>query len=112
MSKRIVWTMAQRPFVMGGDVNYPITTKVEVIEEKAVGKGFKAFAFKTAKGTLRIAESITGAIVGDNFKDVRKDISAGSKAVISRQIAEGKEILKSTSRKDLSNKKFFEIYKY
>lgn len=104
--------MANRPFVMGGDVHYPITTKVEVIEEKPVGKGFKAFSFQTAKGTLRIAESITGAIVGDSFSTVTKDISEGSKAVMNRQIEDAKRILKSTSREDLSNKKFFEMYKY
>ena len=80
--KRTIWTMGYFPFTMGGRVNAPMLTEVDVIEEKSVGKGIKAFSWKTPKGSIRISESETGAIVGDSFEDVKNDIKETTRSVM------------------------------
>lgn len=97
---------------MGGSVERPIVTEVEIIEEKNIGKGLKGFSFKTPKGSLKICESITGAIVGDTFAEVKKDIKAASIITIRKQIEDAKETLKSGSRQNMTNERFFTFYKY
>jgi len=104
--------MGYFPFTMGGNVNQPIVTEIEYIEEKKIGKGLKAFSFKTPKGNLKIAESITGAIVGDSFKEVIADVKSATKKMMIGQIEEGKKMFSSGSVKNYSKDKFFEIYKY
>lgn len=111
MGKRKIWTMGYFPMTMGGSVHQPIVTEIEPIEEKKIGKGLKAFSFKTPKGNLRIAESITGAIVGDSFKEVIADVKVASKKVMMEQIENGKKMLSSGSVKHYSNQKFFQLYK-
>ncbi len=103
--------MGYFPFTVGGNVHQPMTTEIEALEEKSIGKGFKAFSFKTPKGTLRIAESITGAIISDSFKEAKKDVKDGSKKVINKQIEDAQAQL-SRGAKHLSNKKFFQLYNY
>lgn len=76
MGKRTIWTMIHSAFQMGGVSYHPIKTEVEIIEEKTIGKGVKAFSFKTPRGTIRIAESLTGAIVSNSFEDARKDVKS------------------------------------
>jgi hypothetical protein len=110
--QRTVWTIACRPFTMGGVCNYPITTEVKIIEERAIGKGYKAFSFKTPKGTLRIAESTTGGIVADTFDELIKDVKAATKSDIQDQIKAARETLKSPDCKKLSNEEFFQLYRY
>lgn len=110
--KRQIWTMKYSPFIMGGSANHPIITEVGYIEEKKIGKGMKAFSFKTPKGTLKIAESITGAIVGDSFKEVIADVKSASKKVLMEQIEDGKKLLSSGCSRHYSNDEFFQVYKY
>lgn len=112
MKKRQIWTMGYFPFTVGGNVHQPMVTEIEPIEEKTIGKGLKAFSFKTPKGTIRIAESITGAIVGNSFKEVKADVKESSKKFMMEQINEGKEMLKSGSVKHYSAEEFFNIYKF
>jgi hypothetical protein len=109
---RRIWTLSYFPFTMGGNVNRPIITEVPIIEEKEIGKGFKAFSFMTPKGTIRIAESITGAIVGDSFEQVMKDISAASLEVCKKQIEEAYATLAKGNSLFYSNGDFFRYYKY
>jgi hypothetical protein len=111
MKKRIIWTWAYFPFQMGGQVTRPMLTEVEAIEEKSIGKGYKGFSFKTPKG-IKIAESITGAIVGDSFEQVRKDIAEGDDGVIKKQISEAKKELEKGNGKRLSKAEFFRTYKF
>lgn len=103
--------MGYFPFIMGGSVHQPIITEIDPIEEKKIGKGFSAFSFKTPKGTIKIAESITGAIVGDSFKEVIADVKAATKKVMMEQIKEAKKTL-AGSCKHFTNEKFFQMYKY
>lgn len=110
--KRQVWTMGYFPFTVGGSVHQPIITEVEVIEEKRIGKGFKAFSFKTPTGTTRIAESVTGAIVAASFDEVIRDVAQSKKVVILEQIAESAKMLQSGTVKHYAPKEFFKLYKH
>lgn len=112
MKKRQIWTMGYFPLTIGGNVNQPIITEIGYIEEKNIGKGLRAFSFKTTKGNLKIAESITGAIVGDSFKEVIADVKSATKKMMMNQIEEGKKMLESGSVKHYSPEEFFKIYKY
>ena len=110
--KRQIWTMGYFPFTRGGRVNAPMITEIEMIEEKKVGKGIKAFSWKTLKGSIRISESETGAIVGNSFEDVINDIKEAKPSVIKEQMRDAKEILSSGCSKYMSNEEFFNLYKY
>lgn len=84
--KRKVWTWGYFPDPITNQMcNYPITTMVKVKEEQEIGKGYKAFSFEVPFGIL-IAESVTGAIVGDNWNDVKNEIKKTSIATIRNQI--------------------------
>lgn len=104
--------MGYFPMIMGGNVNQPMITEIKPIEEKSIGKGFKAFSFKTPNGSLRIAESITGAIVGNSFEKVIEDVKQTTKKIMMEQINEGKKLLGSGSTKHYSEEEFFKLYKY
>jgi hypothetical protein len=108
--KQVVWTHAYQPFAMGGDVHQPIKTEVDAIEVKSIGKGFHGVSFKTPKGTIRIAEKVSGAIVGDTFEEVRKDIAEGDVKIMKKQVHEGLEM--RNKARMLSNQEFFELYRY
>ena len=83
--KRQVWTWGLFSAENKVMCNFPITTKVDVIEEQEIGKGYKAFSFKTPKGIL-IAEFIIGAIIGEDWNEVKADIIHTPKSVIKKQI--------------------------
>lgn len=110
MKTRTIWTMLYNPFVMGGDVNTPIATEIGYQEEKDIGKGLKAFSFYTPKGVLRIAESATGAIVGDSFESVKADIKSSSIRIIRKQIKLAK--VQASNAHKLSKEEFFKLYKH
>ncbi len=110
MKKRKIWTYGYSPFTMGGNVNRPIMTEIGYIEEKSIGKGLLAFSFKTPKGTIRIAESETGAIVGESFEEVKKDIMAADKKVIVKQIEDAKKTIEGIPVMDKNE--FFQMYKH
>lgn len=109
---RQIWTTEYTPMIMGGSCDHVITTEIGVIEEKAVGKGLRAFSFMTPKGTLRIAESISGAIVGNSFKEVMADIKGTTKKICMQQIGEGQVLLARSSTQHLTKEVFFQHYKY
>lgn len=96
---------------MGGQVHTPIITEVEPIEERPIGKGMKAFSFKTPKGSLRVAESETGAIVGDTFEEVIADVKTASKGMLQDQIADARATIAGEC-KNLTNEEFFNLYNY
>lgn len=111
MKNKQIWTMAYFPMTMGGSVWRPMVTKIEPIEERSIGKGMKAFSFKTPNGTLRIAENVTGAIVGDSFEEVTKDVREASKDALSKQIKDANELL-SKSCTHVDTDEFFKKYNY
>lgn len=108
--KRTIWTIGYMPFLLGGNVMPPIVTEVGYIEEKNIGKGFKAFSFQTPTGSIRIAESVTGAIIGSSFEEVMADVKNASKKFMKKQIEEAKKTV-ATYPKHLTPEQFFKMYR-
>lgn len=104
-----VWTHAYRPFIMGGNTNRPVATCVEVIEEKQTGK-ITLFSFKTPKGAIRVAEKLTGAIVGDSIESVEKDLLNSDPKLIEDQLQQAK--LYSEQAETLDSEAFFSLYRF
>jgi len=67
---------------MGGDVNAPIATKLEVGEPFDLGGGFEGYLVVSPAGKTHVVESETGAFVGTSIDDVKADIAAGDPAII------------------------------
>jgi hypothetical protein len=107
--KRIVWTMNYRPFIMGGNVHSPITTEIDLIEEREI-KGIPFFTWKTPKGSVKLSEGITGAIVADGFDGLLGAISGCSKQFLKDQLQEGIAMFEHPIA--LSNDEFFKAYTY
>jgi hypothetical protein len=107
--KRKVWTKAYQPFRMGQNPNRPISTEVEVIEEKIIND-IALFSFKTGKGTIRIAEAITGGIVGNSFEEVENDLISADAEVVKKQLKSAEA--QSNSSEKMSNDQFFSLYTY
>lgn len=106
-----IWTLNYRPFVMGGSVNYPISTDVEPIETREI-KGIEFFTFKTPVGTIRLAEGITGAIVAADFDDLLISIETETKETLLHQVNDAKVRYRPEESNHLSNKEFFTHYRY
>ncbi len=88
----LCWTQGYRPFICGGNVNAPIGAEFEVGELHDIGRGYKAYlipAGAPGKPDL-VAESTTGAVVGNSLKEVREDISKAKLSVMRKQIAQAK----------------------
>lgn len=110
--KREIWTIGYFPFTIGGRVHAPMITEVDVIEEMEVGKGFKCFSWKTPLDNLRISESSTGAIVGNSFEEVIKDVEDADIDVINKQMKEASSLLRSGTSHHMTNEEFFKLYKH
>ena len=91
--KKKVWITNYRPFIMGGDVNAPIMCEVEILGEYDLGKDYIGWLFATPSGKTFVAESITGAIVGNTLEDVRKDIEEADLKIMEKQIEDAKVML-------------------
>lgn len=81
-----VWTAAYRPFMIGGDVRTPIATVLEVGEPVDIGKGMTAYVIVSPSGQTFIAESTTGAFVGNSLEAVRRDVIFAPPAVMREQL--------------------------
>lgn len=88
--KLTIWTEAYTPFIMGGDVNAPICTTVEVDEAIDMGCGIQAYLITAPFGKTYVAESVTGAFVGNSIEEVRKNIEDGNEEVMCGQIEQSK----------------------
>ena len=95
MKKVRVWTKNYRPFILGGDVNAPIMFDVEILGYYGLGRGYSGYLFESPSGKTFVAESETGAIVGTTLHGVRVDIAGGDDEVMRKQIAQGKQDVKS-----------------
>jgi len=94
-----IWTEAYTPFIMGGDVNAPITTKVTVKGDPIdVGHGITVFEVVSPKGQTFIVETKTGAFVGSTIEQVKKDVSAADPKVIKDQLKQAVERFKKAKR--------------
>lgn len=104
-----IWTLSYRPFIMGGNVNQPMCTIVPVLERKNI-EGFDFFSFQTPKGTIKICEAQTGAIIASSFEEVFENIEGVPKEVLQGQIDLGKHLAETADKK--TNEEFFKSYRY
>lgn len=88
--KKTVWTAAYNPFILGGDVNAPIATELEVVGPFDLGGGFEGYLAVSPKGVTHVVESETGAFVGTSIDDVKTAIAAADPAVMRKQITDAK----------------------
>lgn len=89
-----VYTESYQPFRMGGPY-IPIAIDVEPTRGPIdIGCGYKAYVVMAPNGTTFVAEAITGAFVGPNIRQVRRDIKTGDPAMMKQQIKEAKERMK------------------
>lgn len=72
--KKLIWTQAYNPFIMGGDVNAPMGCRIEVGEAVDAGKGFKVHVVRAPRGRTYVIEATTGGIIGNDLGAVQKDI--------------------------------------
>jgi hypothetical protein len=82
----IVWTIGYRPFVMGGDVYYPLGTEIKVGKKYSLGKRYNGYLITAPNGKTFVAEATTGAFVGPSIESVKKDIKEGEKKVMDEQM--------------------------
>lgn len=95
-----IWTEAYRPLIMGGDVNAPISTEVEVGEPIDVGSGIRVYLIVAPNGNEYVAESVTGAFVGISIEEVERHIAEGDPEVMWKQIEDAKERVKKATPLD------------
>jgi hypothetical protein len=95
--------------MMGGDVNAPICTEVEVGQRYYVGGGFYAYEIESPSGDTYVVESETGAFIGTSILDVILDIAEGDPKEMAKQIEAAKERLKKAT--PLSNGKFWSMFR-
>lgn len=103
--KKVIWTAAYSPFIMGGDVNAPISTEVEVGEPFDLGGGFTGYLVVSPKGRTHVVEAETGAFVGTSIDEVKANIAAGDPAVMRKQITDALEEFKKAI--PLTNEQFW-----
>ncbi len=84
-----IWTEAYRPFIMGGDVNAPVATDIDVGEKIPIGKGY--FIFLVANpitGRTHVVEERSGAFIGNTIKEVRQDVIDAPLEMMDKQVEE------------------------
>jgi len=105
-----IWTLAYRPFMMGGDVDSPIKTVVEVGEAVDIGKGLKAYVILSPlDGSVHVADFETGAFIGTDLDEVKKNVADGDLRVMKKQIKDAKEEFKKADC--LASKKFWGLFR-
>lgn len=89
-----IWTEAYSPFIMGGDVNAPIATEVEVGEPVVLAEGISVYLITSPTGSTYVAEATTGAFVGTSMEQVRADVEDADPAVMKQQLEAASERVK------------------
>lgn len=102
-----IWTRAYRPFILGGNCHYQLSTTVEVDKAVSLGKGFKGHIVTAPNGETLIAEATSGGLVGPDLKSVRKDVKEGPKEVMVEQIAEGVKLREKSE--EVEPEKFWQM---
>jgi hypothetical protein len=100
-----IYTMFYFPFVMGGNVWQSRACEVEVDELHELGGGYQGYLVTSPNGHYVVAEATTGAMVGPNLEEVRKDIAEADPDVMAKQMAQAKS--DSTGVQELEPEKFW-----
>jgi hypothetical protein len=90
-----VWMIGYFPMTMGGKVHRPIICDVPVEGPFDLGAGYTGYVVRSPGGSVRIAESITGAVVGPDLETVRQDVAEAVVGVMAEQVEQAKGTVKS-----------------
>lgn len=86
-----VWTIAHRPWIMGGRVNGPVKVKLDVVGDIDLGKGARVGLTMSPAGTPWYVELVSGGLMGKELEVIRADVAEADPDVISKQLEDGKE---------------------
>lgn len=86
-----IWTEAYRPWMLGGNPNAPVMTRVPCLGPYDLGKGYRGVVAVAPNGRTFVAESTSGGIVGSTLISVREDIRIGTDQVMFGQVEEAKK---------------------
>lgn len=102
-----VWTMSYNPMAFG-DLHRPIATELLLNPPVDIGRGYRAYIVRSPSGKTFIADAISGAFVGTDLEQVRKDVATGDPALMKMQVEEAS---KECSQAQLvSNQAFWEQF--
>ncbi len=105
-----VYTLEYVPFGMGGNVWRPVSTDVEHHGEYDLGKGFKGHVIYAPSGRTYVAESRSGAFVGPNIFDIRRDIATCENIkYMEQQVTDA--IKQSKQARQIKAKEFWKLLK-
>lgn len=109
--KMKIWTEAYSPFVMGGDVNAPIMTEVEVGDPVLLDHDVKVYCVTSPSGENFMAEGHTGAFVGkwDDLAEIINDVANASPEVLEKQFDTARERVKLA--REIEPLKFWGMFK-
>jgi hypothetical protein len=71
-----VFTRSYRPFIMGGNVNAPVSADVEASGPFDLGQGFSGYLVVAPNGKTFVAEAESGGFVGPTIAEVKADIAS------------------------------------
>ena len=109
MKKIKIWTEAYSPWIMGGDVNAPISTELECTGPHKAGAFELYIAKNPITGQEHIVESETGAFIGTSLEGVRNDIETADKEIVKEQLIAAHERVKEAL--PLSNEDFWRYFR-
>jgi hypothetical protein len=95
--KVTIWIPAYRPFILGGDVNAPVSAEVDG-SSIDLGRGFKGYLVKTPAGGTVVAEAKSGGIVGQSLDQVLIDVREANLSVMRKQVREAVETSKRATK--------------
>jgi len=106
-----VWTEAYRPFLMGGDVNAPVSTEVEFELDGLIdiGHGLQAYLLVGPGERTHVVESTTGAFIGTTIDQVRADLEAADPEVVKSQMENAK--VRAQKADPLEPDQFWRLFK-
>lgn len=82
-----VYTLSYRPFILGGDVNGPISTAAAVDSgPHKLGRGVSCYVVRKPNGGTVIAEATTGALIGPTLNQVIADVQSGDPQIMAKQM--------------------------
>jgi len=103
-----IWTEAYSPFILGGDVNQPISAEIDDYLECDLGRGYKGYVVVTPGGKTVIIDAISGGIIGNELTQVRRDVKEADETFLKKQLPEMKK--RGQYARGVSVKEFWRRY--
>ena len=106
--KTEVWTKVYAPFILGGSPHKIVKCVMDLEKPQHLGRGYTGYVIKSPKGRIFIAESSSGAFVGGDIEEVRKEILNGDEMTMREQIRDS-HITRRDNAEIMSEERFWEL---